>query len=243
MRVVSRLLANVKAGRFLEPGAPTGLCGLVTHPSPRSALIYLYSSTLDKLKQLPESSVYRQSAEALTKHRLQIVEAAKPQGFDAWQDKIQMQIADSPGAFRGLKHTIDGKPFVATIPLEKELDEREDEWNGEHVRAGEVEGPGSQSQRRNQKAKFLGDKPFDTERTENIKLEPEPQLTVEQISNIESQIGAGLIEEVIQVAEGEYRLVDKMIEAKAWEELEEKPAEGQWTYFERGGAHTSTQKP
>lgn len=32
-----------------------------------------------------------------------------------------------------------------------------------------------------------------------------------RISDIESQIGAGLIEEVIQVAEGEHKLVDTMI--------------------------------
>lgn len=138
-----------------------------------------------------------------------------------------MQIVDNPGGFEGLKYTIDGKPFVATIPLEEELDEREDEWDGERIKAGEVEGPRSQTERRNQKAKILGDKPLDMDRIQKIKLDPEPQLTVEQISDIESKIGAGLIEEVIQVAEGEHKLVDMMIEAKAWEELEEKPAEGQ----------------
>jgi NADH dehydrogenase (ubiquinone) 1 alpha subcomplex subunit 5 len=31
---------------------------------------------------------------------------------------------------------------------------------------------------------------------------------------MESRLGAGLIEEVIQVAEGEHKLVDKMIESK-----------------------------
>jgi len=35
-----------------------------------------------------------------------------------------------------------------------------------------------------------------------------------RISEVESQIGAGLIEEVIQVAEGEHLLVDAMAEAK-----------------------------
>jgi NADH dehydrogenase (ubiquinone) 1 alpha subcomplex subunit 5 len=35
-----------------------------------------------------------------------------------------------------------------------------------------------------------------------------------RISEVESQIGAGLIEEVIQVAEGEEKLVDEMIKAK-----------------------------
>ena len=35
-----------------------------------------------------------------------------------------------------------------------------------------------------------------------------------RISDMENQIGAGLIEEVIQVAEGELKLVDTMVEAK-----------------------------
>lgn len=35
-----------------------------------------------------------------------------------------------------------------------------------------------------------------------------------RISNLESQIGAGLIEEVIQVAEGEHTLVDGMVKSK-----------------------------
>jgi NADH dehydrogenase (ubiquinone) 1 alpha subcomplex subunit 5 len=39
-------------------------------------------------------------------------------------------------------------------------------------------------------------------------------LIADRISEIESQIGAGLIEEVIQVAEGEHELADKMAEDK-----------------------------
>lgn len=34
-----------------------------------------------------------------------------------------------------------------------------------------------------------------------------------RISEVESQMGAGLIEEVIQVAEGEHKLVDEMVKA------------------------------
>jgi NADH dehydrogenase (ubiquinone) 1 alpha subcomplex subunit 5 len=34
------------------------------------------------------------------------------------------------------------------------------------------------------------------------------------ISDLESRLGAGLIEEVIQVAEGEHKLVDTMIKSK-----------------------------
>lgn len=72
-----------------------------------------------------------------------------------------------------------------------------------------------------------------------------------RISAAEKEIGAGLIEEVIQVAEGELRLTETMLEHKvyvsilpkldipctdrnfSWDELVEKPAEGQWSYFER----------
>lgn len=35
-----------------------------------------------------------------------------------------------------------------------------------------------------------------------------------RVNDLENRIGAGLIEEVIQVAEGEYQLVDKMVESK-----------------------------
>jgi NADH dehydrogenase (ubiquinone) 1 alpha subcomplex subunit 5 len=65
---------------------------------------------------------------------------------------------------------------------------------------------------------------------------------IHSISDLESRLGAGLIEEVIQVAEGEHKLVDTMVQAKVWEPLEEQAPEGQWSYFERM-THTSTQKP
>ena len=83
---------------------------------------------------------------------------------------------------------------------------------------------------------------------------------------MENQIAAGLIEEVIQVAEGELKLVDVMLESKAyvlnpwmldfplfvlhysnfqyrWEELEEKPPQGQWQYFARDQHTPGTQEP
>jgi NADH dehydrogenase (ubiquinone) 1 alpha subcomplex subunit 5 len=77
-----------------------------------------------------------------------------------------------------------------------------------------------------------------------------------RITDLENKIGAGLIEEVIQVAEGELKLVDVMLNSKVyvqsitsmteanlyyrWEDLEEKPVEGQWTYFMRGTATGTT---
>ena len=46
------------------------------------------------------------------------------------------------------------------------------------------------------------------------RIEPEPSLTAEQIGQVETEIGAGLIEEVIQVAEGERELVDVLAKAQ-----------------------------
>lgn len=65
-------------------------------------------------------------------------------------------------------------------------------------------------------------------------LEVEPPLDADQINEIETKIGAGLIEEVVMVAEGELTLVDEMLESKVWENLEEQAQPGQWEYFERG---------
>lgn len=41
-------------------------------------------------------------------------------------------------------------------------------------------------------------------------------MLVHRISEAENQIGGGLIEEVIQVAEGELKLVDTMAESKVY---------------------------
>jgi NADH dehydrogenase (ubiquinone) 1 alpha subcomplex subunit 5 len=93
MRPSTTLLATVKsASRYLERGAPTGLTGLITHPAPRAALLGTYQLTLHRLRQLPTSSVYRQSCEALTKQRLKIIEDAVPEGYDAWLERVKKTI-------------------------------------------------------------------------------------------------------------------------------------------------------
>jgi NADH dehydrogenase (ubiquinone) 1 alpha subcomplex subunit 5 len=94
MRRTFRLLAAVKPARYIESGRPTGLAGLYSHPSPRSTLLFLYSSTLDKLKAVPGHSVYRQSVEAVTKHRMQIVEQAVPPGYEEWAATARKLLAD-----------------------------------------------------------------------------------------------------------------------------------------------------
>lgn len=51
------------------------------------------------------------------------------------------------------------------------------------------------------------------------------------IAVVEKQLEEGQIEESLQIAEDELKLVGKMAEWKAWEPLKEKPEPGQWEYF------------
>lgn len=135
MRSTLRLLANVKpgAGRYLEPGNPTGLTGLFTHPTPRSTLLYLYGTTLDKLQKLPDSSVYRQSTEALTRHRMRILKDIKPAGWEEWAKKAQEKVDQHPEIFQKgrSRHVVGeagGNAFIHTV--DQNIDD-DLEWDGE----------------------------------------------------------------------------------------------------------------
>jgi len=103
MRATLRLLAAVRpaAGRYLETGAPTGLAGLVTHGTPRSTLLFLYTSTLDRLRAaaVPEHSVYRQSVEAVTRHRMALVEGVVPAGHAEWAARAEKILGENPEEF------------------------------------------------------------------------------------------------------------------------------------------------
>ena len=143
MRTVSRLLASVKPTRFLESGNPTGLTGLYTQNAPRTTLLYLYGSTLDKLKAIPEHSIYRQSVERIIQHRMKIVESFKPQGYDEWSDRAKKMIEEHPDL---VQSTAAGSPslissggstFVYTEQTTEE-DDRYVEWDGE-VQEGPVD--------------------------------------------------------------------------------------------------------
>ncbi|KIX02437.1 uncharacterized protein Z518_08378 [Rhinocladiella mackenziei CBS 650.93] len=237
MRATSRLFATVKsASKYLEPNVPTGLTGLSTHPSPRPALIYTYRQTLTKLAQLPKSSVYRQSAEALTKHRLEIIESTKPEGYDAWLERVHKQIEANPSAYSKLLNE-DG-----SLSSEKLHVEPVETWDGVVGRQDvKTEGGLNSMEEAERKAAAVNEevKKMDQEDKEGKlptvdDLEVEPPLTKAQVDEIEKKIGAGLIEEVLQVAEGELGLVDEMLRYQVWEELEEKIPTGQWVYFERG---------
>lgn len=187
MRAAARLLASVKPGQFLEAGAPTGLTGLLTHPSPRSALLYHYNSTLDKLKKIPESSVYRQSTEALTKHRLQVVEQSKPAGWDEWQAKIKMQVGEDASAYNVLD-TSTGHTVI--LPKQEEVDFRakEAEWDGEDLQSF-PEGIKTSKERAPHVQKMKGDAQYTPERAfASVKFDPEPQYTAEACVETVSRI-------------------------------------------------------
>ena len=176
MRPSTRLLAQ--ASRFLTPGAPTGLTGVLTHAAPRSTLLYLYNSTLDKLKQIPEHSVYRQSVEALTKHRLSIVESVKPEGLEEWQARVKSVVEAHPNAFRSIAST-SSKNEVNIVYNETAIKGMETEdYEDEPIQKQEPEGPRVRSQKAHQESSFLADPRADNETIPRI--EPEPPLSAEQ---------------------------------------------------------------
>jgi NADH dehydrogenase (ubiquinone) 1 alpha subcomplex subunit 5 len=188
MRRTFRQLAAVKPARYLEAGSPTGLTGLFTHAAPRSTLLYLYSSTLDKLKEIPESSLYRQSTEALTKHRMSIISAVEPEGYKEWSEKAKAIVAEHPEVFntpeggvdhdmgRHLKILRDGRVFVRS-KVDQELDDTTDEWDGEENLGPELEGTRSTEERKGQSV--LGMKrPGEDAKT--ITWPEEPALTADQ---------------------------------------------------------------
>ena len=176
MRSTTRLLAQ--ASRYLEVGAPTGLTGLFTHASPRSTLMYTYNSTLDKLKQLPESSVYRQSVEALTKHRLSIIEAIKPEGLEQWQERTRKMVEANPLAFRIVNTQTNNKEVNFVYKHEIALGMDNDEYSDEPVEKPEVEGPRSIAEKARQGKVFSRDLALENARFPRI--EPEPPFSAEQ---------------------------------------------------------------
>lgn len=182
MRATLRLLANVKAARYLEPFAPTGLTGLVTHPHPRPTLIYLYTNTLKKLKEFPETSVYRQSTEALTRHRLNIIESTKPPGYEAWLERVKKTVEADPERFKSLRRP-DGT-FAALLEPDRSDNPRGLEWDGEGMEPighGPVRTPTEEAQW--QKAIEEGTAEKREERDfqpKDLKWENEPALEADQ---------------------------------------------------------------
>lgn len=188
MRATLRLLASVRpAAKYLEAGTPTGLTGVYTHASPRSTLLYLYTSTLDKLKAAPEHSVYRQSVEALTRHRLSIVEASVPPGYEQWAEKARKLIKEHPERFRvkssdkltgaaAARIEKGGQMFVLR-QVPKKVDMRDQEWDGEVDEGPELEGSRTLEERQDLRLLF---ERTDLGGADQVQWVPEPQLTADQ---------------------------------------------------------------
>lgn len=181
MRSTARLLA-----RYLEAGTPTGLTGLWTHATPRSTLLYLYGSTLHKLQSIPESSLYRQSVEAVTKHRMSLVEQTTPPGHKEWAVKARELVQKYKGEFRVASGRIDGSE-ARTVKLGDQVfvvgrkhqpgDIRNEEWDGEENEGAELEGIRTAEEREDQ-VLWAERKPLEDH--EKVEWEDEPQLTAEQ---------------------------------------------------------------
>jgi NADH dehydrogenase (ubiquinone) 1 alpha subcomplex subunit 5 len=73
----------------------TGIHGLHVHPDPLPELITAYESTLTALSAVPQTSVYRQSAEALTRHKLNIVKGVNGDIAQAEKRLDEGQIEES----------------------------------------------------------------------------------------------------------------------------------------------------
>lgn len=183
MRAALRLLANVKPGRFLEANNPTGLTGLLTHPSPRAALVALYVETLDRLETLPEHSVYRKSVEAITSHRLKIVAAAEPEGYDEWVRATLEKIDAHPELFQGGASTDKGtsmpdSPMAVLEDVTPERDERVVEWDGERI---ETIPEGVRTRDEKAHLRSISDgKPFLVAGNKKVSWEQEPPLEATQ---------------------------------------------------------------
>jgi NADH dehydrogenase (ubiquinone) 1 alpha subcomplex subunit 5 len=186
MRATTRLLASIAkkpSGQFLNSYTPTGLTGLLTHPFPRPTLIQLYNQTLTKLATLPTTSVYRQSVEALTKHRLAIVTAQIPEGYAEWEAEAIKLLEKHPELkeSRSIK-LVDGKAYPLPLEQEQEVDDRamESEWNNDEEVEDRGEGPRTAKDRIFQ-ASELGEGQRVQEFEKDLPTLPnEPALTVEQ---------------------------------------------------------------
>lgn len=98
-RATRRLLAAapsaVKEAASLRTKLSTGITGIAVHPEPLSALANSYQSTLKVLEAIPASAVYRQSAEAITRERLDVV---KRVGADKADEASIEQVEQAIGA-------------------------------------------------------------------------------------------------------------------------------------------------
>lgn len=190
MRTAARLLAIVKPERFLEAGNPTGLTGLYTHPNPRPTLLLLYDETLERLKSFPEHSVYRQAAEAVTRHRMNILNSIKPSGYNEWAERARKLIEENKAYIRKIQESqieadAESRPpgnyKVPSTPIDHNEadDEYVDtvEWDGQKAPNGLLDGVRSSEEGADQK--YLVQMRLASIR-KGLKWEDEPPLEASQ---------------------------------------------------------------
>ncbi|RVD83384.1 uncharacterized protein DFL_007771 [Arthrobotrys flagrans] len=205
---------------------PTGIAGLPTHPTPRPTLLTIYNGTLQKLSELPEESAYRTATEAIIKHRKRIVEEQLPVGWEAYLKERERRGIESPPKYNEeIEEQVLHRETIQAYWGEWEGRQEDDhelvelvKWRNDEIKAARIAHWEEVNKRK--APDYEG-------------FKGEPDLSAEQVEVIEEQIGSGLIEQVIEQAYDEYKLVDVMAKTKPWEPLMEEPVEGQWKYFER----------
>lgn len=239
---------------------PTGLTGVLTHPHPRPTLIALYNHTLSVLSQLPSSSVYRTATENLTKARLDAVQSAVPPGYDEFMARareINLVVAERPynleemglyiqGLLQNILNTTmaEGNRQYALqqmkhwrdvdIPLPlQEPPKLLPEMTLDQATAttGDVASPPPTAPPPGQISHAAPEESAVPDPSDELLMEP--QLTLEQVSEVEAKINDGLIEEVVEQGWAELKCAEMMLDSKAWEALEVEPEPGQWAAFER----------
>lgn len=100
----------------------TGLHGLPVHPNPLPTLLDIYRSTLGALSsKIPAGVVYRQSTEAITQHRIAIVE--KHAGSDGAQGGEEAITAVEKEIGQGIAESL-----IKAAESERSLVDKMAEW-------------------------------------------------------------------------------------------------------------------
>lgn len=141
---------------------------------------------MSKLQALPETSMYRQSVEAVTKHRMGLVEKIVPPGYEEWAAKAKELVNKNSAQFRVASGRIDGSE-VRTVKLgdkifvvgrkHEDVDERIEEWDGEADEGAELEGIRTAKEREDQVV-WAERKPLEDH--EKVEWQDEPQMTADQ---------------------------------------------------------------
>ncbi|KAI5788297.1 hypothetical protein EDC01DRAFT_659472 [Geopyxis carbonaria] len=217
------------------PFTPTGLTGVLTHPQPKPTLMAICNQTLSVLSTLPPHSVYRQSAESITKSRLAAISSIAPSSIPAPDlphlavvfRRILAELATSPSetkklwAQAQLQHWTRVPPPAAAAPeiLPNQTIDQASSVTSQADFTPETPAMGTVSR--------------EAVDEDQIEVPLELDMTAEEVSEAEGKIGEGLIEEVIEQAWAELRCAEAMKESAVWEPLEVQPEEGQWVAFER----------